>query len=77
MGLDLASPSVVARRMQSTRARALWLPEGQRKWTITPPPGRERAPSLDEILDERDWHTELHRRWEREGDPDVRGLTNP
>jgi hypothetical protein len=35
---DLADRTLVVERMQSTRDRALWLPEGQRAWTLVSPP---------------------------------------
>jgi hypothetical protein len=60
--------------MLSARSRAKWLPAAERPWTITPPPGWKREPTLDEILDERDFHREMHEKWLREGDPDLKEL---
>ena len=34
----------------------------------------EPEPSLDQILDERDFQREMHEKWLREGDPDLREL---
>ena len=73
-GLDLAQRQLVVRRMLSARSRAKWLPEAERPWTITPPPGWKPEPSLDQILDERDFQREMHEKWLREGDPDLREL---
>jgi hypothetical protein len=65
-GLDLPNRPRVVRRMASTRGRAKWLTEGQRSWTIVPPPGVEEPASLDAILDERDLVREVHAEWELE-----------
>lgn len=58
-GPDLAHPSRVVRRMLETRRRALWLPPGQRRWTLTAPPGWSTSPedgmSLDERIAHRTW----------------------
>lgn len=73
-GIDLGQRELVVRRMLSTRSRAKWLREAERPWTITPPPGWKPDPSLDQILDERDFQREMHEKWLREGDPDLREL---
>lgn len=70
-GLDIPSRPLVVRRMASARARARFLPESRRPWTIVPPPGWESEPTLDEILDDRDVRWGLYRQWEREGNPSV------
>jgi len=57
MGLDLQDTDLVVRRMQSAMSRAKWLPEGKRAWTIEPPSGWAPEPTLDEILERRDWLT--------------------
>jgi hypothetical protein len=54
-GLDLLRRRLVADRMHATRARAKFCPPGQRRWTLTPPPGwfdqaLEDAMTLDERL---------------------------
>lgn len=47
-------PRVVS-RMRSSRSRAKWLPEGERRWTTVAPPGRGRDESLDDLLERRAW----------------------
>ncbi|MFP5252761.1 MAG: hypothetical protein ACLGH4_03080, partial [Actinomycetes bacterium] len=47
---DLGARDELARRMRSTRERARFLTVEQRPWTIDPPPGWPREPSLDEQL---------------------------
>lgn len=47
---DLSSRHVLADRMRATRERAPFLTAGDRPWTIQPPPGWPREPSLDERL---------------------------
>ena len=51
---DLADPAALAERMRSTRARARFADPDQRPWTIAPPPGWSRGPSLDERLFQRE-----------------------
>jgi hypothetical protein len=53
-GFDMLDPASVVRRMRAARTRAHWEPPEQRRWTITPPPGWARSPSIDEVLDLRD-----------------------
>jgi hypothetical protein len=65
-GPDLLDKQLVVDRMRSTRRRALWLPEHQRSWTITPPPGWEVEQSLDAYLEHRDWLRSLNEQRERE-----------
>ncbi|MGZ5418650.1 MAG: hypothetical protein ACXWDI_15890, partial [Nocardioides sp.] len=64
-GFDLRDPAAVVRRMHATRQRALRNPR-PRTWTITPPPGWETAPSLDDVLDHRDFLRECEEAWDRE-----------
>lgn len=59
---DLTSRAELADRMRTTRSRAKFLAPGQRPWTIEPPPGWPREPSLDERL----FLLEMNRRAERE-----------
>ena len=47
---DLHAREALAGRMRSTRARARFEAPGERAWTIEPPPGWPREPSLDERL---------------------------
>jgi hypothetical protein len=77
-GYDLHDKPAMVRRMHEARARALWLPEDQRRWTLQPPPGQTPSPALDELLDERDFLRNLHAGWEREPvDPETIGLDAP
>jgi hypothetical protein len=46
-GPDVWDPPKVVARMLSARARAKFLPRGQRTWTTTPAPGWEPNPTLD------------------------------
>lgn len=62
-GPDLVAPGRVRSRMLEARSRAKWLPEAERSWTTTPPPGWDPGPTLDQRLDERDLKRELARRW--------------
>lgn len=62
-GPDLVAPGRVRSRMLEARSRAKWLPEAERSWTTTPPPGWDAGPTLDQRLDERDLKRELARRW--------------
>lgn len=54
---DLRAREALADRMRSTRARARFEAAEQRAWTIDPPPGWPREPSLDERL----FHLEMAR----------------
>ncbi len=72
--VDLADRRTVVERAHAARRRALWLPAARRTWTIEPPPGREAAPTLDELLDRRDLARAEHERWLREGAPDLREI---
>lgn len=47
---DLDSRRELAERMRSTRGRAAFLSVQERPWTLEPPPGWPREPSLDERL---------------------------
>jgi hypothetical protein len=47
---DLDQRAELAERMRSTRSRAKFAPTGSRPWTLDPPPGWPREPSLDERL---------------------------
>jgi hypothetical protein len=53
-GRDLDVPERIVDRMLTTRSRALWLERGQ-AWTLSPPSWWRPDPSLDELLDHRDW----------------------
>ncbi len=53
-GPDMRRLDVVVDRLLATRGRARFLPEGARRWTITPPPGRFVPEPLDELLDRRE-----------------------
>jgi hypothetical protein len=54
---DLDDRAGLAARMRSTRQRARFEDPEKRLWTIDPPPGRPREPSLDERL----FHLEMAR----------------
>lgn len=54
---DLRDRAALADRMRSTRARARFEAPAERAWTIEPPPGWPREPSLDERL----FHLEMAR----------------
>lgn len=73
-GLNLQDRRRVVHRIMSTLSRAHWLPEDQRSWTIVPPLRETPGPTLDEVLDERDFQRELHERWLRESGADPRGV---
>ena len=74
VGPDMHSHGLVPERMASTRARATWLTDGQRRWTTEPPPGWPEEPSLDVVLARRELIEETHRQIERDGNPDPRDL---
>lgn len=46
-GPDLRTPGLVRARILESRERALWLPESDRRWTVTPPPSWRLVPSLE------------------------------
>lgn len=69
-GLDLPNRPLVVGRMESSRSRGRWVPEGQRQWTIVAPPGWDREESLDELFERRAWLNMVH----EQGDPDVQDL---
>ncbi len=73
-GSDLRHWRRVVDRMVATRARALWVPEGRRTWTIAPRVDSRDDPTLDEYLEHRAWEISLYEQHQREGDPDVRDL---
>lgn len=50
VGPDLRAREALADRIRSTRGRARFEPPQARAWTIQPPPGWPREPSLDERL---------------------------
>ena len=50
VGGDLQDTDLVVRRMVTTRARAVFLPEDQRPWTLTPPPWWPKVEPLDARL---------------------------
>ena len=70
-GPDLRVPGRVRTRMLGARSRAKWLPEAERSWTITPPPGWDPGPTLDQRLDERDLKRASERQWREQGPIDV------
>ena len=74
VGPDMRSPGLVPDRMASTRARAAWLTDARRRWTIEPPPGWRDDPSLDVVLARRELNDEMRRQIERDGNPDPRDL---
>lgn len=65
-GLDLGHTDRVVHRMHSARARALWQPEVERRWTTEAPRSWEEPPSLDEILQHKEVMREFHLQVERE-----------
>lgn len=50
-GPDMHVRTRMVERMTSTRARALWLPAGRRRWTVVPPPWFQVQPCLDDRLE--------------------------
>ncbi|MGH3333949.1 MAG: hypothetical protein ACRDPJ_21865 [Nocardioidaceae bacterium] len=64
-GPDMSRPQRMVDRMHSTRARAKWLPERQRAWTIDPPPGWPVSRSLDDELELRRVMAEVYEEQER------------
>lgn len=61
-GFDLHDVPTLVRRLHSARRRAPWLAEGDRPWTLQPPPWWEPELSLDERLDLRDFERECDER---------------
>ena len=57
-GYDLHRVPALVARLHAARRRARWLPESDRLWTITPPPGWRAEMPLDDRLDLRDWQRE-------------------
>ncbi len=53
-GPDLVVPHRVRSRLLEARSRARWLPEADRPWTTTPPPGWTTVMPLEVRLTERD-----------------------
>ena len=62
-GPDLARPPLVVARFASARERASHIARERRTWTLRPPEGWAESPSLDELLDHRDWLASVHARW--------------
>lgn len=58
-GYDLHRVPTLVSRLHAARRRARWLPESERRWTVTPPPGWEVELPLDDRLDLRDWQREV------------------
>jgi hypothetical protein len=58
-GPDMPFRQRIVSRMRATRERAKWLPPERCQWTITAPVGWAVEPSLDEVLDQRDWMAEV------------------
>jgi hypothetical protein len=71
---DEHRPDTIVDRVLGARSRALWLPEAKRAWTLTPPPWWEQAPSVAEILDERELVRAGQEEWERAGRPGLEQL---
>jgi hypothetical protein len=65
-GFDLLDRAAVVRRMHAARRRAHWLPPHRRRWTTLPPPGWTTAPSLDALLDHRDFLRDCEDAWARQ-----------
>lgn len=65
-GPDLPRRDMVADRMAYHRSCGLWLPPEKRAWTVTPPPGTEPVQSLDDYLDQEDFHREMREMHDRE-----------
>ena len=65
-GPDMAFPPRIVARFESARGRAKWLPEGQRRWTIQPPPGWPPKLSLDEHFAFEAQMRDLHEQMARE-----------
>lgn len=59
VGLDLADVGLVVDRMVAARRRAGFAAPGDRRWTLTAPPGWSDDPldamTLDQLLDHQDW----------------------
>ncbi|MGI8900321.1 MAG: hypothetical protein ACR2HA_05235 [Nocardioides sp.] len=66
-GPDLLRPERVQARILAARQRARWLPPDRRPWSMTPPPGWDPGPTLDERLAHRDFMADARRQWERDG----------
>jgi hypothetical protein len=64
-GLDLARPEVVISRMRRSRSRGRFLAADPRPWTLVDP-RVEPVPTLDELLDHREWMASVHAAHERE-----------
>lgn len=54
-GYDIHHVPALVSRLHAARRRARWLPEHERPWTVTPPPGWTVVLPLDDRLDLRDW----------------------
>lgn len=54
-GPDLRQRNVLVDRMRAARSRAKWLPPGHRRWTTEDSRADRPAPSLDDVLDHREW----------------------
>lgn len=64
-GLDLPRRDLVVRRMCAAHARGSRLPADQRAWTLRAPYD-EPPPTLDDVLDQREWMARVHAEQERE-----------
>ncbi len=64
-GPDMANTDRIVARMMSTRARAKWLPEGRRAWTVEPPHWHPAPQSLDDLLERRRVMAEIYEEQER------------
>jgi hypothetical protein len=63
-GPDMSNKRLLVERMHGARARAKWQPPGQRAWTIEDPFPSEPAPTLDDLLDRREWLVGLQAAYE-------------
>lgn len=64
-GPDMNDRPLMVRRMHTTRARARWLPETRRRWTLLPPPWWPASRTLDQELERRTVLAEIYEEQER------------
>jgi hypothetical protein len=77
-GPDMSDRRLLVERMLGARSRAKWLPPGRRAWTIEAPYGLEPAPTLDDLLDHRDWLARLDAAFQSDpGSPRRLSLSDP
>lgn len=68
-GPDLRTPGRVRARMLEALARARRIPAELRQWTASRPSGWQQGPTLDDVLDHRDFMNEARRAREADGHP--------